>query len=113
MPQLPGPSGVGTPSLTPNLTPNLTPSLTPSLTPNLTPSPGVTAAPPVSTQAAPPAAARAVRFRCEVAPQDASCREAGAPDGGDGDADCICGRDVCYDEVEPATGRLRRVCEKR
>ena len=32
------------------------------------------------------AAPRAVRFRCEVAPYDQSCREAGAPDGGGDDA---------------------------
>jgi hypothetical protein len=66
-------------------------------------------APPLAVPAAPaPAApARVVRFRCEVTPQDQSCREAGAPDGGGDDAECNCTRDHCT-----TTEAGIRVCEK-
>ena len=61
-------------------------------------------APPVAAPAAP---ARVVRFRCEVAPQDQSCREPGASDSGGGDAECSCSRDTCH-----TTAAGIRVCEK-
>jgi len=70
------------------------------------------AAPPVVAPAAPavvaPAApARVVRFRCEVAPQDQTCRDPGAGDGGGDDAECNCARDYCH-----TTEAGSRVCEK-
>jgi hypothetical protein len=68
------------------------------------------AAPPAAVPAAPaaPAApARAVRFRCELQPQQESCREAGAPDGGGDDSECNCTHDYCY-----TTAAGTRVCEK-
>jgi hypothetical protein len=65
---------------------------------------------PASVAAAP--APRAVRFRCDVAPDDQSCREAGAPDGGGDDSECRCGRDPCYEHYDAAAGYTTRTCEK-
>jgi hypothetical protein len=67
------------------------------------------AAPPVAAPAAP---ARDVRFSCDVAPEAQSCREAGAPDGGGDDSECSCAHDICYDHMDPSTGKSHRVCEK-
>jgi len=79
----------------------MTPGGLPTLPTLPTLSPTVPAAP-----AAP--AARIVRFRCEVAPQDESCRDPGAPDDGGGDdSQCDCKRDTCYTN---AAGT--RICEK-
>ena len=88
----------------PSLTPSLTPSLAPSLAPAISPS---TAAPAVAAPVAAPAP-RSVRFRCEVLPQDQSCREhSETPDGDAHDDQCDCSRDYCY----PAPDG-NRVCEK-
>jgi hypothetical protein len=98
---------VGT-SLAPSVTPSLTPSLSPSIPPSVTPSlPAATA--PAAVTAAP----RAVRFTCEVAPNDQACREPGAPDGGGDDTECRCGRDPCYDHYDAAAGYTIRTCEKQ
>jgi len=90
------------------------PPLPPAMQAPTLPAPAVVprAAPPVAAPAAPavpaPAApARVVRFRCEVAPQDQSCREPGASDGGGGDEECSCARDYCH-----TTAAGNRVCEK-
>ena len=54
-----------------------------------------------------------VRFRCELAPEDQSCKEEGVHDGGDGgDSECNCDRDYCHDEAGPEPGQTRRVCDK-
>jgi len=95
----PGPGGIGAgPGL-------IAPMPQPSLSPTL-PAPAITpeVAPPVAAPAAP---ASVVRFRCDVAPQDQSCREPGAPDGGGDDSECTCARDRCY-----TTEAGNRVCEK-
>jgi hypothetical protein len=68
--------------------------------------------PPVAAPAVPAEPAREVRFSCDLAPDAESCREAGAPDGGGDDSECSCARDVCYDHLDPSTGRSHRVCEK-
>jgi len=82
-------------------------SMTPTLPPPVAaPMP---AAPPVAAPAEP---AREVRFSCDLALDAESCREAGAPDGGGDDSECSCARDVCYDHLDPSTGRSHRVCEK-
>jgi len=71
----------------------------------VTPTAPPVAAPPVAAPAAP---ARVVRFRCELAPQDQSCREPGAgDDGGGGGEECSCARDYCHTS---AAGT--RICEK-
>jgi len=101
-PVVPVPSLPSGPALT---SPSLTPSLTPSLAPTLTPQAVPQAAAPRAASPAP--AARLVRFRCEVAPQDQSCREPGGGDDGGGDDECSCARDYCY-----ATPAGNRVCEK-
>ena len=82
------------------------PPLPPAMQAPTLPAPVVVpqAAPPVVEPAAP---ARVVRFRCEVAPQDQSCREPGASDGGGGDEECSCARDTCH-----TTAAGIRVCEK-
>jgi hypothetical protein len=100
MPQLTRPGG---PSLTfPSLKPSITPSLSPTFKPVPT-GPIVTAPVPLA-----PAPARVVRFRCEVAPNDQSCREPGTPDGGGSDdSNCSCSRDYCH-----LNNAGRRVCEK-
>ena len=86
------------------------PSMTPALPPPV--AAPLPAAPPVAAPAAPAEPAREVRFICDVAPEAESCREAGAPDGGGDDSECSCARDVCYDHLDPSTGRSHRVCEK-
>ncbi len=85
-----------------------------AIAPTLPPPVSVPAAPELSPpEAAPAEPARVVRFRCEVAPQAETCREARAPDAGGGDdSECSCARDVCYDQLDPATGLSHRVCEK-
>ena len=94
MPSLPMP---GTGPTSPTLTPSLTPSVIPTLPPAVA----------VPQVAAPVPAARVVRFRCELAPQDQSCREPGVGDGGGDDGECNCARDYCY------TSRAGiRVCER-
>jgi hypothetical protein len=97
---------VTSPSLSPSLTPSLPPSLSPSIPPSVSPSLPAPTAPTAVT------APRAVRFSCEVAPNDQSCREPGAPDGGGDDAECRCGRDPCYDDYDAAGGYTTRTCEK-
>ncbi len=75
--------------------------------PDFTPAP--IAPTPVAPTAPAPGAAMPVpliRFRCEVAPGDSTCREQGPPDGG-GDETCDCTRDFCY--ADPAGARF---CEK-
>jgi hypothetical protein len=114
----PGVGAVGvSPSLSPSIAPSLSPSLTPSVTPGVSPSlSGAVAAPPAAAAApvaAAPVASPVVRFRCEVAPYDQSCREPGAPDGGGDDAECRCGRDPCYDRYDAAAGYTTRICEKQ
>jgi hypothetical protein len=69
--------------------PNLTPTLPPPL-----PAP-VPAAP----ESAPRVAGPAAPARC-------------APDGGGDDSECCCAKDLCYDQLDPATGKSHRVCEK-
>jgi hypothetical protein len=82
-----------------------------SLSPTLPPPAAapLPAPPPVAAPAEPP---REVRFSCDLAPDAESCREAGAPDGGGDDSECSCARDVCYDHLDPSTGKSHRVCEK-
>ncbi len=87
------------------------PAIAPTLPPPLpAPVPAAPeATPPVGVPAAP---ARVVRFRCNVAPEAEACREPGAPDGGGDDSECSCAKDLCYDQLDPATGKSHRVCEK-
>ena len=87
-------------------------SMTPALPPPVAAPLPLPAAPPVAAPAAPAEPAREVRFSCDLAPDAESCREAGAPDGGGDDSECSCARDVCYDHLDPSTGRSHRVCEK-
>jgi hypothetical protein len=82
-------------------------SLSPTLPPPV--AAPLPAPPPVAAPAEP---AREVRFSCDLAPDAESCREAGAPDGGGDDSECSCARDVCYDHLDPSTGKSHRVCEK-
>jgi hypothetical protein len=113
---LPGTVG-GAAAAGPGLSPGLSsPGLTPTLVVPSAPPPVVE--PPV-TAAAPAAPGpvvatpRVVRFRCDVAPQEQSCREkAEAPDGGDDDSECSCAHDLCLDQTDPAGGPPRRICEK-
>jgi len=112
LPPPPGAAGVGGAGLVAPL-PQL--PTAPSLTPTL-PAP-LPATVPAAPEAAPPVAApavpaRVVRFRCDVAPEAESCREPGAPDGGGDDSECSCAQDLCYDQLDPATGKSHRVCEK-
>ncbi len=88
------------------------PAIAPTLPPPL-PAP-VPAAPEATPPAAAPAEpARVVRFRCDVAPEAETCKDPGASDGGGGDdSECNCARDLCYDQLDPATGHSHRVCEK-
>jgi len=113
LPPPPGAAGVGGGAGLAAPLPQLptAPSLTPTLpAPLPAPVPAAPeAAPPV---AAPVAPARVVRFRCDVAPEAESCREPGAPDGGGDDSECSCAKDLCYDQLDPATGKSHRVCEK-
>ncbi len=106
------PAGIGshvpiiTPMPTITVTPSLTPSFTPSVAPVIAPAPALVAPAPAPSIASP--VARSVRFRCEVLPQDQSCREhSEAPDGDAHDDQCDCSRDYCY----PAPDG-NRVCEK-
>ena len=111
----PGTSGLGGGAgLTPAL-PQIpgAPALTPPLAPAMpAPADPVLLPPPVSAEPAPAEPAKIVRFRCEVAPEAQSCREAGAPDGGGDDSECDCTRDSCYDQLDPATGHSHRMCQK-
>jgi hypothetical protein len=80
--------------------------------PDFTPSPAVVAPSPVGPAAPAPAAATPapvplIRFRCEVAPGDSTCREQAPPDAGGSDENCDCARDFCYSD--PAGPRF---CEK-
>ncbi len=60
-----------------------------------------------------PAPPTQVRFRCDLAPEEQSCQEAGArEDGGDSDSECNCARDFCHDEAGPDPGQTHRVCDK-
>jgi hypothetical protein len=98
MPQLPAGTGGGA-------------SLAPAM-PDFTPAPALVAPPPVAPAAPAPAAATPapaplIRFRCEVAPGDSSCREQAPPDAGGSDETCDCARDFCY--TDPAGARF---CEK-
>jgi hypothetical protein len=112
LPNGPGTSGVGGGA---GLIPPMPEfSATPSMTPTLPPPAAapLPATPPVAAPAAPAEPAREVRFSCDVAPDAESCREAGSPDGEGDDSECSCARDVCYDHLDPSTGRSQRVCEK-
>jgi hypothetical protein len=107
-PMPPAGAAITPPVLTP---PVLTPPvLAPSVTAPM-PAPPIAApaapAPAAPAITAPAAPARVVRFRCEVAPQDQSCREPGTSDGGGGDEDCSCARDYCH-----TTAAGIRVCDK-
>lgn len=75
--------------------------------PDFTPAPAVVAPTPVAPAAATPAPAPFIRFRCEVAPGDSTCREQAPPDAGGSDESCDCTRDFCYSD--PAGTRF---CEK-
>ena len=80
---------------------------------NLPKAPDLRVEPAPPAPAAPEAAkARTVRFSCEVAPYDQSCREAGVPDGGGDDGECNCARDPCYDHYDAAGGYTTRICQK-
>jgi hypothetical protein len=58
---------------------------------------------------APAPVVRSVRFWCDVAPQQESCREhTETPDGGGDDSECNCMRDHCY-----YTDTGRHICEKQ
>jgi hypothetical protein len=131
LPAQPGTNGVGggagltaplpLPMPTPNpstLPPPLPAPSTTTLPPPLpAPTPVVPeAGPPAAAPAAPaeaPAPARAIRFKCDVAPEASGCKDPAAADGGDsGDSQCDCAKDLCYDQLDPATGKQHRVCEK-
>ena len=80
--------------------------------PDFTPAPTAVAPTPVAPAAPAPAAATPapvplIRFRCEVAPGDSTCREQAPPDAGGSDESCDCARDFCYSD--PAGARF---CEK-
>jgi hypothetical protein len=80
-----------------------------SAPPVVAPSP----APAAPVEASPAAAAKGVRFRCDLTPEDHSCKEAGTPDGGGDDSStCDCARDFCHDEAGPGPGETHRVCDK-
>ena len=113
IPPLPGGvTGIGggaglTPAL-PQLPPAYSPP-PPAVMPMPTPAPA-SPAPATPTPATP---AKAVRFRCDLAPAEQTCKEAGTPDaGGDGDSNCDCARDYCHDEAGPEPGQSHRVCDK-
>jgi hypothetical protein len=113
LPPAPGTSGVGGGA---GLIPPM-PQLptAPAIAPTLpAPLPAPVPAAPEATPATPPAEpARVVRFRCDVAPEAETCKDPGASDGGGGDdSECSCTRDLCYDQLDPATGHSHRVCEK-
>ena len=98
VPQLPTGAGGGPGGLEPAM-------------PDFTPSPAIVAPTPVAPAAPAPAAATPapvplIRFRCEVAPGDNTCREQAPPDGGS-DESCDCTRDFCYSDAAGA-----RFCEK-
>jgi hypothetical protein len=77
----------------------------PDFTPSPAPTPTAPAAP--APAAATPAPVPLIRFRCEVAPGDSTCREQAPPDAGGSDESCDCARDFCYSD--PAGARF---CEK-
>ena len=113
-----GGAGLTAPLPLPMPTPNPATTLPPPL-PTPTPVPEAVppvAAPAVAAPAAPaePAApARVVRFKCDVAPEAAGCKDPAVADGGDGgDSQCDCAKDLCYDQLDPGTGKSHRVCEK-
>lgn len=100
VPQLPsGNSAIGGTGLSPSI-----PEL-PSA-PSIEPLPAPLAPAAAAPVAAPGSPARIIRFRCEVAPGDSTCKEQPPPDGG-GDDDCDCARDLCYND-----GAGARICEK-
>jgi hypothetical protein len=120
-PRLPGPgpgtAGVGggagltAPLPLPMPSPSPATTLPPPL-PAPTPT-GPEPAPAVAAPAVPAAPARVVRFKCDVAPEAAGCKDPAAADGGDGgDSQCDCAKDLCYDQLNPETGKSHRVCEK-
>jgi hypothetical protein len=111
----PLPMPIPTPSTLPPPLPAPTTTTLPAPLPAPTPV-APEAAPPVATPAAPaeaPAPARAIRFKCDVAPEAAGCKDPAAAEGGDGgDSQCDCAKDLCYDQLDPGTGKSHRVCEK-
>jgi hypothetical protein len=112
LPPAPGTSGVGGGAAVIAPLPQLSTAPAIALPPPL-PAP-VPAAPEITPPVAAPAEpARVVRFRCDVAPEAEACKDPGASDGGGGDdSECSCARDLCYDQLDPATGHSHRVCEK-
>jgi hypothetical protein len=87
----------------------------PSVAPPPAPAPVAPQVAPAAPQAAPPVAvpgtppgvpAPIIRFRCEVAPGQSTCKEQPPSDGGGGD-ECDCARDLCYSD-----GAGARICEK-
>ena len=97
--QLPTGTGGGPGGLAPAM-PDFTPAPTP-----VAPTPVAPAAP--APAAATPAPVPLIRFRCEVAPGDSTCREQAPPDAGGSDESCDCTRDFCYSDAAGA-----RFCEK-
>ncbi len=80
--------------------------------PDFHPAPTIGTPVPVAPAAPAPAAATPeptplIRFRCEVAPGDSTCRDQAPPDAGGSDESCDCARDFCY--ADAAGGRI---CEK-
>lgn len=121
-PRLPAPGtagvggGAGLTAPLPLPMPNPSPATTlPPPLPTPTPT-GPEPAPSVAAPAEPAASAapaRVVRFKCDVAPEAAGCKDPAAADGGDGgDSQCDCAKDLCYDQLNPETGKSHRVCEK-
>jgi hypothetical protein len=108
------PHPIITPVPTITTTPSLTtPSIAPVITPNLTAPVAPPIAAPAPSSNAPVPVVHAVRFRCEVMPQDQSCREPPeVHDGGGDDSECNCSTDPCYNIMDQTTGLSRRICEK-
>ena len=99
VPVRPGPP-VAPPGSLPLEPPKLTPQTMP-ITPQV-----VVPVTPQAVAPAPAVPAPIIRLRCEVAPDETTCREPPPPDGGDSDT-CDCARDLCYND-----GNGTRVCEK-
>jgi hypothetical protein len=112
IPPLPGGvTGIGGGAgLTPAL-PQLPPAYSPP-PPAVMPMPTPAPASPARGAATPAMPAKAVRFRCDLAPAAQTCKEVGKPDSGDGDSNCDCAHDYCHDEAGPEPGQSHRVCDK-
>ena len=103
VPQLPTGAGGGPSGLAPAM-PDFTPAPTPVAPAPVTPA---APAPAPAPAAAAPTPAPLIRFRCEVAPGDNTCREQAPQDAGGSDESCDCTRDFCYSDAAGA-----RFCEK-